>query len=144
MEARRQNADTVKVLKEKNFHQESFIWENLNSKGGVGESMNSEAGERHDAPLCSVRRAEGRVLQKAGWLDSQQTHQLTATPLEDLVPSSGLCGYHTCAVLHTKQHNGEELMKGHYRLGRRDGNSRPYAVTALACRSMVWDTNTSK
>lgn len=44
MEARRQNADTVKVLKEKNFHQESFIWENLNSKGGVGESMKSEAG----------------------------------------------------------------------------------------------------
>lgn len=53
-------------------------------------------------------------------------------------------GVQTCAVLHTKQHNGEELMKGHYRLGWRDGNSRPYAVTALACRSLVWDTNTSE
>lgn len=109
-------------------------------------------GKGHAVTLCSVRCAGGRVLEKAGWLralaaaaaqeagwipSSHISSQLllwrTWCPLLASVGTTHAC---RCADMRGATH-GEELVKGHYRLGQRDGNSRPYAVTALACRSMV-------
>lgn len=105
-EARRQNADTVKVLKEKTSTKNP-----LSGKTPLlGRNQNpgsQRLGKGHDVAFCSVRFAEGRVLEKAGGLEPwlllhrrlvrfPADTSATATPLEDLVPSSGLCGYHTC------------------------------------------------